>query len=347
MTTTSSPLTEAERQVLIALAELADPIETPNNNFYRFYPKYEEEAALYFKQFRVDWTEAYPTLLAKGLIIKAGDSYYLSEQGVVEANRWRDARPPIFYWYKEFYTLTADSPAYAEFCTRLYGKNLCQANFSDMDQINKLVEVIHPNQKSLMLDIGCGNGLIAEYISDFSGAHITGIDYSPEAIQQARERTPLKHDRLSFQVGNMDDLDFQPHSFDTMISIDTLYMPTDLDRTLRTMVALLKPGGQMAIYYSQMIWDKPDDRQSLQSDHTPLALTLKRQGLSFRTWDYSEQNYHHMQKKRQIGEAMRSDFAAEGHLALYDYIITESESSTAPYNPETCQASRYLYHVLL
>jgi len=28
------------------------------------------------------------------------------------------------------------------------------------------------------LDLGCGNGLIAEYVSDRTGAHITGLDYA-------------------------------------------------------------------------------------------------------------------------------------------------------------------------
>jgi len=32
-------LAEAEIQLLIALIELEEPVETPNNNFYEFYPK--------------------------------------------------------------------------------------------------------------------------------------------------------------------------------------------------------------------------------------------------------------------------------------------------------------------
>ncbi len=40
--------TEPEIQLLIALIELSNPIETPNNNFYHFYPHSLEEAAAYF-----------------------------------------------------------------------------------------------------------------------------------------------------------------------------------------------------------------------------------------------------------------------------------------------------------
>ncbi len=339
------PYSEAEIQVLIVLIELSQPKETPNNNFYTFYPKNIDEAARYFKQFRQDWAPAYPSLQAKDLIVADGQGYALTRAGAAEANRVRDARPPIYYWYKEYYTITTDSPAYAEFCTRLYGKNLCQANFSDMSQLTKLIEILDLKEGNRLLDIGCGKGMIAEYISDLTGAHFVGIDYSPEAIQQAVERTTEKRDRLSFQVGNMDELDFAAHSFDAITSIDTLYMPTDLDATLARMVELLKPGGQMAIFYSQMNWEHPEDRLSLLPGNTPLGTALKRQSLPYRTWDYSEQTYRHMQEKRRIGEELRPVFAAEGHLALYNYIITESEQSTAPYNPDTYPASRYLYHV--
>ena len=50
-------------------------------------------------------------------------------------------------------------------------------------------------------------------------------------------------------------------------------------------------------------------------------------------------------RKRQIAEEMRADFQAEGRLFLYEHLIAESESSTAPFDPEACRMSRYLYHV--
>ena len=55
-----------------------------------------------------------------------------------------------------------------------------------------------------MLDLGCGNGKMAEYISDCTGANLTGIDFIPFAIQQAQERTQAKRDRLEFKAeGNL------------------------------------------------------------------------------------------------------------------------------------------------
>jgi predicted TPR repeat methyltransferase len=44
-----------------------------------------------------------------------------------------------------------------------------------MDHINQLIQVGEISGKSKVLDLGCDNGMITEYISDLTGAHLTGI----------------------------------------------------------------------------------------------------------------------------------------------------------------------------
>jgi SAM-dependent methyltransferase len=338
---------EAEIQALIALLELAQPKETPNNNFYTFYPKTLEEAATYFRKYRVDWTAAYPSLIAKGLLVQWDSTYHLTEAGCAQAEQMRAARPPIWYWYKEFFTEAPRSPTYARFCEALYGRYLCQAGFSDMAQLEAMLHALDwgEGEHSRALDLGCGVGMVAEYISDVTGTHVSGMDYIPDAIAQAQARTVSKRERLSFRVGNLDALPFPPGSFDTLISIDTLYMPNDLDSTLAQMRGLLAPGGRMAVFYSEMIWDPHGSRESLRADRTPLGLALQRAGLAYRTWDFSAETYALMQRKRQIGEAMRADFTAEGRSFLCDHLVAESESNPAPFDPQTSTMSRYLYVV--
>jgi ubiquinone/menaquinone biosynthesis C-methylase UbiE len=187
--------------------------------------------------------------------------------------------------------------------------------------------------------------MVAEYFSDVTGAHVSGMDYIPDAIAQARERTAAKRRRLSFHVGNLDNLPFPPGSFDTLISFDTLYMPNDLDNTLTQMRRLLTPGGRMAIFYTHMLWEPGSSPESLQADKTPLGQALGAAGLTFNTQDFSAETYVLMQRKRQIAEAMRADFAGEGRSFLYDHLATESEGNPAPFDPQTSTMSRYLYIV--
>src|SRR5512140_2189631 len=254
---------ETEIQLLIALVELAQPVETPNNNHYKFYPHSLEEAGTYFKSLRLDWSPAYASLMALGLIQSIGGHIQLTPAGLAEARRLRTARPPIYYWYEEFYTRAPRSAAYSQFCTRLYGQDLCQAGFSDMEQIDALRAAAKLSAGSRALELGCGAGGVAEYLSDASGASILGIDYSPAAIDEAQRRTAAKAGRLEYRLANMDDLDFAPHSFQAVISIDTLYMPTDLDVTLQRAVRWLVPGGRLLAYYMQFLWDAGGERSGL------------------------------------------------------------------------------------
>jgi ubiquinone/menaquinone biosynthesis C-methylase UbiE len=337
--------TEAEIQVLIALLELAKPKETPNNNFYAFYPQTLDQAATYFRRFREDWAEAYAGLVARGLLVQEGSAHRLTERGTAVAQRLRDARPPIYYWYQEYFSEAPHSPDYARFCELLYGRYLCQAGFSDMAQLQALLDTVRLGTHSRALDLGCGVGLIAEYISDVTGARVWGLDYSPEAIAQAHARTRDKEQRLSFQVGNLDDLPYPPRAFDTLIAIDTLYMPNDLDHTLAQMHELLVPGGQMALFYQHMLWGDQESREALRAEQTPLGQALQRAGLPFGVQDFTAATYRLLQRKRQIAEAMKAGFQAEGRLFLYEHLIAESESSTTPFDPQSCRMSRYLYHV--
>ena len=343
--------TEAEIQLLIALLELVQPVETPNNTHYHFYPQTLEAAATYFRGLRVDWLSAYVTLASRRLIAGNGETWTLTPEGISEATPLRAARPPIYYWYEEFYAVAPHSPTYAKFCRMLYGEALCQAGFSDMAQIDALLATAQLGPSHNALDLGCGVGLVSEYMSDATGVRLIGLDYSPVAIAEAQRRTTTKRDRLTFHLGNLDDLPFAPHSFDTLIAIDTLYMPNNLDATLAQMVDLLTPGGQMAVFYMQMLWglppDHPDPRATLRPDGTPLGEALARAGLRYATQDFSAATYTLLQRKHRLGHELHAEFAAEGHPWLADFILAESASSDTPFDPAAPTLARYLYHVTL
>lgn len=344
-------VSEAERQLLIALIELTEPLETPNNTHYTFHPKTLEQAAAYFLHLRVDWQPAVESLPARGLITNDGGELGLTRAGAAVARQERLDHPPIWYWYREFYTLTDSSPAYSRFCAELYGRDLCQTDFSDMEQIDFLIETAnlaqgaYAHHPARVLDLGCGSGKFAEYLSDCTGAQVWGVDYTPEAIEQALARTTDKRERLDFRVGNLDHLDFPPGAFDLLVSIDTLYMPNDLTATLRTMRRLLAPRGRMLIFYISMLFDPSQPRETLLPDRTPLAQALDQVGMSYTTWDFSEKTFHLMRRKRRLAESMRAEFEAEGTQFLYNHLITESDGSTHVYDPRTATISRYLYDV--
>lgn len=251
-------------------------------------------------------------------------------------------------WYTLYYNAAMRSSANAEYCRRLFGQDLCQQGFAEMEHLDHLIAVTGLHTGQCALDLGCGIGGISEYISDQTGAHLTGVDFIPAAIQQALERTAAKRQRLDFQVMDIARLDFDSQSFDLIISIDTLYF-TDLVSTLRQMAALCVPDGQMAIFYSHgwhpglgiAVEDFP--RESLPPDQTPLALALQACGLSYQAWDYSPEDREHAQRKQALAEEFKEAFLAEDNRILYENHAGEAAGVLKAY--EAGAAARYLYHV--
>ena len=247
---------------------------------------------------------------------------------------------------------TRTSAAYAQFCERVFGRNFAQHGFSDMAQVNAMLDLLALGPGDRLLDLGCGNGALDEYVAEATGARVTGIDYIPEAIRQARERAASKPDRLAFYVGDIGHLvdaqsrlPFRPHSFEALISIDTLYFTAPRD-TVRQMRALLAPGGQMALFYGidrYLDTGETFDPATLAPERTPLGEALLANGLRFEAHDFGEANYRHAQLKKQVLEALRPAFEAEGTMFLYKNRCGEARGVIAEF--EAGRSARYLYHV--
>ncbi len=255
----------------------------------------------------------------------------------------------MYDFYTTYYNAVAHSRAHAEFCESAYGKNLAQHGFMTMEQLDKLIGVTRLGAQNRVLDLGCGNGLIAEYISDMTGACVMGVDYIPAAVASARERTRAKLDRLDFCVGDLTHLDLPPKSFDTLLSIDTIYFSDDYPDTLHRWLACLTPHGQMAIFFSYGVDPEHPketfDVTTLPPDRTMLGVTLRQMGLEFETWDYTRQDYELARRKKEALERLKPEFEAEGNQFLYGNRIGETLGVMAAC--ECAMHARYLYHVKL
>jgi cyclopropane fatty-acyl-phospholipid synthase-like methyltransferase len=252
-------------------------------------------------------------------------------------------------FYNAYYAAVEHSQAHHAFCERVFGKDLCQHGFANLEQLDLLLQVTQLGSAHRALDLGCGNGMIAEYLSDCTGAHITGLDYVPQAISQAQQRTAAKSERLAFIVGDINRLEPPSNAFDVVLSIDTMYFSEDYTATIRELKAALRPSGQMAIFFSygREPWVPKDEfpKDKLPPDKTPLAEALTANDLTFRTWDLTRQDYQLAQRRKEVLTELKPEFEAEGILFIYENRLGEAEG--------ICQAiedglhARYLYHVHL
>ena len=199
------------------------------------------------------------------------------------------------------------------------------------------------------IDLGCGVGLISEYIADQTGAQVTGLDYIPLAIQKAQQRTAAKTDRLAFIAEDLNSMTFPENSLDAVIAIDSLYFCADLAATVGKLSVALRPGGQMAVFYSH----GPDPHvpkesfpvETLPPDRTPMAQALQANRLPFRTWDFTDDDYRMIRLRKQVLPELRAQFEAEDCMFIYENRLGEA-NGIGPFTEEGLYA-RYLYHVQL
>jgi SAM-dependent methyltransferase len=225
-------------------------------------------------------------------------------------------------FYTNFFSAIDRSPAHHAFCERAFGRDLGQHGFADQEQLDLLGQVTRIGPAHHVLDLGCGNGLIAEYLSDSTGAHITGLDYIEQAVESARERTAAKADRLAFAVGDINRLELPSRAFDIVLLIDSIYFSEDYAVTIRALKAALLPGGQMAFLYSygREPWVPREEfpAENLSPDRTPLAEALRANGLAFQTWDLTKQDYLLAQRRKEVLQDLKPQFEAEGLMFIYE-----------------------------
>jgi ubiquinone/menaquinone biosynthesis C-methylase UbiE len=100
----------------------------------------------------------------------------------------------------------------------------------------------------VVLDIGCGNGLVTqEEIFPLVGeGNVTGIDPSAEMIGVADTRTIPE--KLVFRTGSAEGTGFAPNTFDAVTCFSTLHWVEQKDLAIREVARVLKPGGLYYVY---------------------------------------------------------------------------------------------------
>ena len=331
-------LTEAEIQVLASISVLeAESKPTSQQDVEK-----RGEAYWIYKE---DWSDAFETLATKGLIQSRDVGLKLTQTGRPYAEECRNERPDLYwYQYQVFYTAAHASVAHSELCRRVFGKDLCQDGQTDMPALMHLLQLLKLQPRNKVLDLGCGAGVISEFISDETGADVVGLDYSKSAIEAASERTIAKRDRLNFETGNFNYLDFPEESFDAIVSLDTLYWASDLTGVMSDLISMLKPGGRMGIFMNNHI-DPSDPTERLAIEHSDLAIALLDLDYSYESFDYTKQICEFWKRNCEAAEELRSMYEEEGNGFIADGLIRESRESYLP-DIEAGRLARYLYLVL-
>jgi len=101
--------------------------------------------------------------------------------------------------------------------------------------------VVRPGDQ--VLDAACGTGDFAVADLRAGAAHVTGLDFSPRMLERARRKAP----RVDWVEADMLALPFADASFDAATVGFGARNVADLERALRELRRVLRPGGRVAI----------------------------------------------------------------------------------------------------
>ena len=294
--------------------------------------------------FMLDWSEAIPSLTSHELIIDHADGYSLSEQGRLLAENLRKEHPREHYLQDEYYSRAERSEAYARYCEQAFGVNPCQSGKVSISQLERMMEVLELHENSQVLHLGCGNGVIAEYISDRTGAFVTGINASRVAIQQAQARSVHKQDQLEFVQADIYRINLPPNKYDTMIVIDTQYFSSFCDRLLDLAQGIILPGGQMGVYYTHWLTESAQLDPGIPGGNR-FVRALEERNLRYESWDFTGEEIELWKRKLRVAEELREDFERESNQFLYEQCYQEARYFQ--HFVESHRLNRKLYRVYL
>ena len=112
----------------------------------------------------------------------------------------------------------------------------------------RLAQVVGVTAENRILDIACGKGTTAFFLAGEYHCQVTGIDMSSQMISFCMDKAARQQkDRVTFLLGDAENLPFHEDSFDTVISECSFSLLPDKKRAARGFWRVLKPGGKLVI----------------------------------------------------------------------------------------------------
>jgi 2-polyprenyl-3-methyl-5-hydroxy-6-metoxy-1,4-benzoquinol methylase len=291
--------------------------------------------------FKLDWDEAFKSLLEKDILHKNQNQYEFSILGSQLKEKLELDTPFYQFEYDNFYTTAFSSNAHQKFCKEVYGEDLVQHGLINMDELSILEDHLDALKPQKVLDLGCGIGKITAHLATkFPDIHFTGMDISEKGIQLAKEKNKDSAN-LSFIIGNLNQLENIDGKFDAFLSLDTFYYAANLESTLKQLKKKATDSATIFTYFSQWIMDE-SYKLYLQPDMTGLAQVLKELNLSYRAMDLTDSGIQHWKDKEAVLLKMKPEFLAEANLPLWDYRFREA---TRYANWGDNKYARYFYQI--
>ncbi len=151
------------------------------------------------------------------------------------------------------------------------------------------------DSSSKVLDLGCGNGTTAIWLSENQDCHVTGVDLSGVRVQNAQEKVAIleqtAQEKLAFEKASATELPFAEGTFSHLWSQAVIYHVPDKESALSEAYRVLEKGGIMVFddlikpqpnispaakefVYDRLLYDTPYSFESYQDALESIGFTI-------------------------------------------------------------------------
>ncbi len=107
----------------------------------------------------------------------------------------------------------------------------------------RLLHFLEPHGGKLYLDIGCGTGNYTAALAR-QGLNFVGVEPSEEMLKEARKRD----EQITWLQGTAEQIPIEGNAFDGVIATLTIHHWVDIDRAIKEICRVIKPGAKLIIF---------------------------------------------------------------------------------------------------
>jgi len=148
-------------------------------------------------------------------------------------------------YFDGWYAAKTVSPVVDEIHQRHFGlpPQLLSTSSLPWDGIAEVVAELRLAPGRTLVDLACGRGGYGLEIAARTGARLTGVDFSAEAVRQAREQSAA----TDFRVGDLAATGLDPGSADAVLCVDSIQFAPQQDAAYQEIARILAPAGRVVL----------------------------------------------------------------------------------------------------
>jgi ubiquinone/menaquinone biosynthesis C-methylase UbiE len=170
---------------------------------------------------------------------------------------------------------------FREYFGEEYEPELDHCGFVTKTDLKHFARYVDLQRNGRLVDLACGSGGAGLWVARETGASLVGVDISPVAVEQARERIPVfgLQGRAEFRAADFARTGLPDDSFDAAMSVDALFLVQDKLGSVQETARILKPGARFVC----TTWEV--DRPGYLGDYHPI---LEKGGFVVETYEETE-----------------------------------------------------------